>query len=60
LDLPSAEGGAVVGEGELPVRHGDEFRPSQQAGRGPRFRPSQQAGRGPRFRPSQQAGRGPR
>jgi hypothetical protein len=48
LDLPSAEGGAVVGEGELPVRHGDEFRPSQQAGRGPRFRPSQQAGRGPR------------
>ena len=25
LDLPSAEGGAVVGESELPVRHGDEL-----------------------------------
>jgi hypothetical protein len=25
LDLPSAEGGAVVGEGELPVRHADKL-----------------------------------
>jgi hypothetical protein len=25
LDLPSAVRGAIVGEGELPVRHGDEL-----------------------------------
>ena len=35
LDLPSPVRGAIVGERELPVRHGDQFRPSQQAGRGP-------------------------
>ena len=25
LDLPSAVGGSIVGEGELPVRHGDQM-----------------------------------
>ena len=48
LDLPSAEGSSIVGEGELPLRHGAKFYPSQQAGRGPRLHGiTKRQGRGP-------------
>jgi hypothetical protein len=37
LNLPASVRRSIVGEHELPVGHGDAFRPNQQAGRGHRM-----------------------